>query len=115
MHCNSTYPKPDDEANLLCIKSLEKKFNCKVGYSGHESSLLKVSVTAAALGATTIERHISLDRAMNGSDQAASIEALSLKHFTETIRLVPFILGDGEKKISEKEKIVRKKLRVKID
>ena len=115
MHCNSDYPMPDDEANLLCIKSLRKKFNCNVGYSGHESSLLKVSVTAVALGATSIERHITLDRVMYGSDQAASIEVQSLKSFSETIRIVPFILGDGEKKISEKEKIVRKKLRVKID
>ena len=115
MHCNSTYPMPDDEANLLCIKSLRKKFNCNVGYSGHESTLLKVSVTAVALGATSIERHITLNRAMYGSDQAASLEADSLKSFSETIRMVPSILGDGEKKISEKEKIVRKKLRVKID
>ncbi len=115
MHCNSTYPMPDDDANLLCIESLRKKFNCDVGYSGHESSLLKVCVVAAALGATSIERHITLDRAMYGSDQAASIETSSLKKFVETIRAVPSILGDGEKKISEKESVARKKLRVQVD
>ena len=115
MHCNSTYPMKEVDANLLCIKTLRDRYKCKVGYSGHESSLIKVCVTAIALGATSIERHITLDRTMYGSDQAASIEAHSLKSFTETLRRIPSIIGDGEKKITETEIPIRKKLRVKID
>ena len=115
MHCNSTYPMAENEANLNCIQTLKKRYNCNVGYSGHESSLQKVCITAVALGATSIERHITLDRAMYGSDQAASIEAHSLKDFVDTIRMISKIKGDGIKKISDKEMIVRKKLRIKVD
>ena len=115
MHCNSTYPLPVDEANIMCIQTLKKRYNCNVGYSGHESTLLQVCVTAVALGATSIERHITLDRAMYGSDQAASIEIGALKNFVTTIRMVPRIKGDGIKRITNKEEIIRKKLRVKID
>jgi len=115
MHCNSTYPMAENEANLNCIQTLKKRYNCNVGYSGHESSLQKVCITAVALGATSIERHITLDRAMYGSDQAASIEANSLRSFVQTIRILPSILGSGVKEITEKEKIIRKKLRVEID
>ena len=115
MHCNSTYPLPVDEANIMCIQTLKKRYNCNVGYSGHESTLLQVCITAAALGATSIERHITLDRAMYGSDQAASIEVGALKNFVTTIRMVPRIKGDGIKRITNKEEIIRKKLRVKID
>ena len=115
MHCNSTYPLPVDEANIMCIQTLKKRYNCNVGYSGHESTLLQVCVTAAALGATSIERHITLDRAMYGSDQAASIEVGALRNFVTTIRMVPRIKGDGIKRITNKEEIIRKKLRVKID
>jgi len=109
MHCNSTYPMPENDANLKCIKMLKERYNCKVGYSGHESSLLKICITAVALGATSLERHVTLNRAMYGSDQAASIEAKSLRNFVDTIRMVPTLIGDGVKKITEKEKIVRKK------
>tara|TARA_Y100000294_G_scaffold177874_1_gene205368 strand:- start:2177 stop:3034 length:858 start_codon:yes stop_codon:yes gene_type:complete len=115
MHCNSTYPMPENEANLNCIQTLKERYNCNVGYSGHESSLLKVCITAVALGATSIERHITLDRAMYGSDQAASIEAHSLQSFVGTIRMVNKIKGDGIKKITDNEMIVRKKLRIKVD
>ena len=115
MHCNSTYPMADSDANLMCIQTLKKRYNCNVGYSGHESSLLKVCITAVALGATSLERHITLDRTMYGSDQAASIEADSLENFVKTIRAIPTIKGDGTKKLTDKEKIVRKKLRVEID
>ena len=115
MHCNSTYPLPVDEANILCIQTLKKRYNCNVGYSGHESALLQVCITAAALGATSIERHITSDRAMYGSDQAASIEIGALKNFATTISMVSRIKGDGIKRISDKEEIIRKKLRVKID
>ncbi len=114
MHCNSTYPLPDDEANISCILTLKERYNCEVGYSGHESSLIVVSTIATALGATSIERHITLDRTMYGTDQAASIQANSLKNFVSTIRKVHKILGDGRKKISDKEMTARKKLRVDI-
>ena len=114
MHCNSTYPMPEEDANLMCIPSLKKRYNCKVGYSGHEPTLLKICVTAVALGATSIERHITLDRAMYGSDQASSIEIGSLRNFVSTIRLIPQIKGDGIKKITDKERAVRKKIRVEV-
>ena len=115
MHCNSTYPMPESEANLMCIHTLKKKYNCNVGYSGHESSLIKICVTAVTLGATSLERHITLDRAMYGSDQAASIQTSSLKRFVEAVRMVSIIKGDGIKRITDKEQVVRKKLRTKVD
>ena len=115
MHCNSTYPMPEEDANLGCIPMLKSRFNCDVGYSGHESSLIKVSVVAVALGATSLERHITLDRAMYGSDQSASIEANSLKNYIDTVNKVEKIIGDGTKKISEKEQEARKKLRISIE
>ena len=79
MHCNSTYPMKDENANLRCIETLRKRYNCNVGYSGHESTLIKVSIVAVTLGATSIERHITLDRAMYGSDQSASVSVNFLK------------------------------------
>lgn len=114
MHCVSTYPMKESDANLRAIQTLKKRYNCNVGYSGHESSLLKVGIIAAALGATSIERHITLDRAMYGSDQAASITYNTLKNFAESVRAVQGILGDGEKKVVDSEKPVRKKLRIDI-
>ncbi len=114
MHCNSTYPMREEDANLRCIPMLRSRYDCAVGYSGHESSLIKVCTTAVALGATSIERHITLDRAMYGSDQAASIETHALKDFVETVRRIPAIMGDGLKNISAAESIVRKKLRVEV-
>ena len=115
MHCNSTYPMKEEDANLKCIPMLSKRYGLNVGYSGHESSLLKVCTTAVVLGATSIERHITLDRAMYGSDQAASIETAVLNNFVQTIRKIPLLLGDGEKNISEAEKEIRKKLRIEVD
>jgi len=115
MHCVSTYPMREEDANLMVIPMLAERYNCDVGYSGHESSLLKVCVAAVTLGATSLERHITLDRAMYGSDQAASIEAHSLGNFVETIRMVPKILGSRDKKISDREYEVRKKLRINVD
>jgi len=111
MHCNSTYPMKEEDANLLCIPMLKDKFKCDVGYSGHESSLLKVCISAVVLGASSIERHITLDRAMYGSDQAASIEADVLDNFCNSIRKVPQILGNGKKSVTEKEKAIKDKLR----
>ena len=115
MHCNSTYPMREEDANLLCIPMLRERYGCDVGYSGHESSLLKICTTAVALGATSLERHITLDRAMYGSDQAASIETYALRDFVTTIRKVPELLGTGDKAISPDELEVRAKLRVTVD
>jgi N-acetylneuraminate synthase len=115
MHCNSTYPMMESDANLLCIPRLRERYGCNVGYSGHESSLIKVCVAAVTLGATSLERHITLDRAMYGSDQAASIETHALRDFVETIRAIPSILGDGVKNISQSELVVRNKLRVEVE
>jgi N-acetylneuraminate synthase len=112
MHCNSTYPMKEEDANLLCIPMLRERYKVNVGYSGHESSLLKVCAAAVALGATSIERHITLDRAMYGSDQAASIETSSLKGFVDAVRKIPAILGTGSKTLTDSEKSAREKLRI---
>ncbi len=114
MHCNSTYPMKEEEANLLCIQTLRDRYQVPVGYSGHESSLLKVCAAAVALGATSIERHITLDRAMYGSDQAASIETSSLKGFVDSVRTIQKVLGNGIKTLSTSELETRKKLRITI-
>ena len=111
MHCNSTYPMKDEDANLKCIETLRKRYNCNVGYSGHETSLIKVSLAAALMGATSIERHITLDRAMYGSDQAASISVDVLKNFVDTIVSSKKLMGDGIKKIFDSEISARKKLK----
>ncbi len=114
LHCNSTYPMREEDANLRCIPLLKARYVCDVGYSGHETSLIKVCVAAVALGATSLERHITLDRAMYGSDQAASIETHALRNFVEAVRAVPHLLGTGEKVMSPAELAVRKKLRVEV-
>jgi N-acetylneuraminate synthase len=114
MHCNSTYPMKDEDANLLCIPTLQSRYKCDVGYSGHESSLIKVCTAAVALGATSLERHITLDRTMYGSDQAASIETNALRDFVNTVRAIPAILGTGEKIMSEAEMKTREKLRISV-
>jgi N-acetylneuraminate synthase len=114
MHCNSTYPMKDEDANLRCIPMLKERYGCEVGYSGHESSLIKVCTTAVALGATSLERHITLDRAMYGSDQAASIESSSLASFVKAVRAISEILGDGKKILSEVESKTRDKLRINV-
>jgi N-acetylneuraminate synthase len=101
MHCNSTYPMKDEDANLRCIPMLKERYGCEVGYSGHESSLIKVCTAAVALGATSLERHITLDRAMYGSDQAASIEVNALRNFVESVRAIPGVLGSGKKILSD--------------
>lgn len=114
MHCNSTYPMKDEDANLRCIPMLKERYKCNVGYSGHESTLIKICVAAVALGATSLERHITLDRAMYGSDQAASIETHALTNFVEAVRAIPRAMGEGTKRISDAETAVRKKLRVEV-
>jgi len=112
LHCNSTYPMPEEDANLLCITTLHDRYRCYVGYSGHETSLLKVCTAAVVLGATAIERHITLDRSMYGSDQSASIETHALRNFVQTIRAIPSILGTGKKDLLLSEIPIRNKLRI---
>ena len=114
MHCNSTYPMREEDANLLCIPMLRNRYGVNVGYSGHESSLIKVCTTAVTLGATSLERHITLDRAMYGSDQAASIEANALPAFVASVRAISAIMGTGVKSLSEAELKTREKLRINV-
>ena len=111
MHSNSSYPMKPNEANLLCIKTLKEKFNCNVGYSGHESSGYYISLAAAVLGATSIERHITMARDMYGSDQAASLEPIGLIRLVRDIRVLDLIMGDGVKRVYPSEISVMKKLR----
>jgi N-acetylneuraminate synthase len=110
MHTVSTYPCPEDQLNLINIVKLKEKYNCKVGYSGHEPSV-GPSIFAAGLGADCIERHITLDRAMYGSDQAASLEMNGLSTLVSIIRKLPSIIGTERKKILDIETNVAKKLR----
>ena len=110
MHCVSTYPMRDEDANLLVINSLRQEFKCDVGYSGHEVGLA-VSYAAAALGITSLERHITLDRAMYGSDQAASIEPAGLRQLVGAVRKIEKALGDGKKRILAEEIPIAQKLR----
>jgi len=111
MHCNSTYPLRDVSAvNLNVIKDLQTRFGCNVGYSGHEIGLA-ISLAAVALGATSLERHITLDRTMYGSDQASSVEPVGLHKLVKDVRAIEVALGDGVKVITESEKEVRAKLR----
>jgi len=110
LHTVSTYPSEEADLNLKCITTLKEKFNLPVGYSGHETGV-SPSVMAVVLGSEVVERHITLDRAMYGSDQAASLEPIGMRNLCQTIRKVNVCLGDGIKKIIPEEKVVAKKLR----
>jgi N-acetylneuraminate synthase len=110
MHTVSTYPTPPAELNLMTMHTLRNRYGASVGYSGHETSL-EPSVMAALLGAVAIERHITLDRSMYGSDQSASLEPGELHALIDQLRGLPSLLGDGEKRITAGEAAVAKKLR----
>jgi N-acetylneuraminate synthase len=110
MHCLSVYPCEDEECNVLVINALKEKYKCDIGYSGHERGVLP-TILAVALGAAVIERHITLDRTMYGSDQPASLEMKGLELMVRDARRVAKILGDGKKAITEKEIPIAKKLR----
>ena len=114
MHSHSSYPMPEEEANLRVIPFLIKKFKCKVGYSGHETGSYNICLPAVVLGATSIERHITLDRTMYGSDQAASLEESGLKRLVRDVRMLEKILGDGKKRVWKSELPAQKKLRHKL-
>jgi N-acetylneuraminate synthase len=109
-HTTSTYPCEPEELNLNMIGTLKKEFPCPVGYSGHEVGLV-TSVVAVGLGACLVERHITLDRAMWGSDQAASVEPGGIERLVKYIRVTEKALGDGVKRVYDSEKSSLKKLR----
>jgi N-acetylneuraminate synthase len=109
-HCTSTYPTDSNELNLLAIRDFMNRYDCPVGYSGHERGLTP-SILAVALGACSVERHITIDRTMWGSDHAASLEPTGLFRMMRDLRAVPVFFGDGKKVVYESEKPIIKKLR----
>lgn len=109
-HCTSTYPTNHTEINLRVIEAFREEFSCPIGYSGHERGLLP-SILSVELGANSVERHITVDRTLWGSDQAASLEPEGLRRMVRDIREVKKILGDGNKKVYDSELPVRDKLR----
>ena len=112
MHCVSQYPFESEYASLNLIKKLKERYNCKIGYSGHEKSGLSITYGAVALGATSIERHVTLDRSMYGSDQAASMTVAGFEEMVGGIRnLEKALNGEKDKKILEIEMPLIKKLR----
>lgn len=110
MHCVSTYPMKESDANLNVIRTLKEKYNCNVGYSGHETGIA-VSIGASAMGISSLERHITLDRSMYGSDQSASLEPNGLRMLLGSVRKVEQAMGDGIKKILDAEIPIGEKLR----
>ena len=110
MHATSTYPAKTEEINLRVLQTYMKMFNCPIGYSGHEVGL-QITLAAVAIGANAIERHITLDRSMWGSDQAASVEPIGLMKLVRDIRIIENALGDGVKRILPSEEEVMKRLR----
>ena len=110
LHCNSSYPAKVDELNLSCIKTLKKRYGCEVGYSGHEYGLT-TTISSICFGATIIERHITLDKSMWGTDQMASVEPHGLIKLVRGIRELESAIGDAKKVVSESEKLIKNKLR----
>ncbi|MEC8165090.1 MAG: N-acetylneuraminate synthase family protein [Pseudomonadota bacterium] len=110
MHCVSTYPTPEEDLNLRMIGTLRERYGCPVGYSGHEVSV-SPSVIAAMQGALAIERHFTLNRAMYGSDQPASLETEAFRRLVKILHKIPVVLGDGIKRFDAEEKAVAGKLR----
>lgn len=110
MHTISTYPMNDQDANLNIINTLRDTFKCNVGYSGHETGVA-ISVAATAMGITSLERHITLDRSMYGSDQSASLEPAGLRNLVGSVRKVSDAMGDGIKTVIDAEIPIAEKLR----
>lgn len=110
LHCNSSYPAKNEELNLKAIGTLRDRYDCPIGYSGHETGL-QTTIAAVALGADVIERHITLDRTMWGTDQAASVEPFGLHRLVRDIRVIDVAMGDGEIRVYESEEPIMKKLR----
>ncbi len=114
MHTISTYPMKDEDANLNLINTLRDKYKCDVGYSGHEVGLA-ISNAAAAMGITSLERHITLDRSMYGSDQSASVEPSGIRQLVGAVRKIEKAMGDGVKTVIDAEVPIAKKLREHLD
>ena len=110
LHCNSTYPAPIEDLNLRCIQSLKERYQCPVGYSGHEFGLT-TTIASICFGASIIERHITLDRTMWGTDQMCSVEPQGLIKLVRGIRELDSALGDGLKRVTQGEEVIKKKLR----
>lgn len=110
MHCISEYPAPEHKLNLRCITELKSHYQCPVGYSGHEVTVIP-GVLSAMLGAVAVERHLTLDRAMYGSDQPASLEKRGLELLVGGIRTISTVMGDGVKRVTPVEQANAKKLR----
>ena len=110
LHCNSSYPAPNEDLNLKCIETLKNRYNCEVGYSGHEFGLT-TSIASICMGATIIERHITLDRTMWGTDQMCSVEPQGLIKLVRGIKELNQAIGDGIKRVTETEIPIKKKLR----
>jgi N-acetylneuraminate synthase len=110
-HCTSTYPCPPEQLNLRMIQTLQKEFDCPIGYSGHEVGL-PTTVAAVALGACFVERHITLDRGTWGSDQAASVEPGGIERLVKYIRVVEAAMGKGTKEIYASELPIMRRLRL---
>ena len=115
MHCVSTYPMEPKDANLKTISALKEMFKCNVGYSGHENGVA-ISLAASFFGISSLERHITLDRAMYGSDQAASLEAKGMLNLTESLEKMTIAYGEVKLgHITKEEKMIAKKLRAHIE
>ena len=110
MHSVSTYPADEKDLNLSLINFYKKRYNCNVGYSGHEAGI-SPSVIAAALGASSIERHVTLSRSLFGTDQSASVERRGLTELVTVIRKIPIVLGVPQKKMLDAEKPIAEKMR----
>ena len=110
LHCTSSYPCSIDELNLSYIFKLKERYKCPIGYSGHEVGL-STTLAAVAMGAKVVERHVTLDRSLWGSDQSASIEPVGLNKLIRDIKAFELALGDGKKKIYDTEKPILEKLR----
>jgi len=110
MHCVSTYPMDDCDANLNMIETLKKEFGCPIGYSSHSSGIL-LPTLSVVMGAVCVEVHITLDRTDYGSDQAASIELPGLWKLVKYVRATEIAMGNGKKEVSETEEKIKKKLR----
>ena len=110
LHCTSTYPSKNNELNLKCIPVLKEKYKVPIGYSGHELGI-QASLAAVALGANIVERHVTLDRSMFGSDQSASLEIHGFEKLIRDIRVIESAMGDGVKKVYDSELPILKKLR----
>ena len=110
LHCNSSYPAPIEDLNLNCIKTLKDRYGCEVGYSGHEFGLT-TTIASICMGATLIERHITLDRTMWGTDQMCSVEPQGLIKLVRGVRELELAMGNGNKVVTEKEQLIKDKLR----